>query len=151
MPHGLAVDREENLWLTDVGMHQVFKYSNGERILTLGESFVPGNDESHFCKPTDGVVSNDGSKIYVADRENGRIVCFDDEINDDDSDDETNENNQSQVKATIDHPLMRTVHAIHYDPIKHRLYAVSGRLRQSRAMGFTFSVHPESFGQLITT
>ncbi|CAF1295814.1 unnamed protein product, partial [Rotaria magnacalcarata] len=32
-----------------------------------------------------------------------------------------------------------------------RLYAVSGRLRQSRAMGFTFSVHPESFGQLITT
>ncbi|CAF4618113.1 unnamed protein product [Rotaria socialis] len=33
----------------------------------------------------------------------------------------------------------------------YRLYAVSGRLRQSRAMGFTFSVHPESFGQLITT
>ncbi|CAM4820051.1 unnamed protein product, partial [Rotaria magnacalcarata] len=31
------------------------------------------------------------------------------------------------------------------------LYAVSGRLRQSRAMGFTFSVHPESFDQLITT
>ncbi|CAF4904134.1 unnamed protein product, partial [Rotaria magnacalcarata] len=80
------------------------------------------------------------------------IVCFDDEINnDDDGDDETNENNQSQVKAIIDHPLMRTVYAIHYDPIKHRLYAVSGRLRQSRAMGFTFSVHPESFGQLITT
>ncbi|CAM4924423.1 unnamed protein product [Rotaria socialis] len=199
MPHGLAVDSEENLWLTDVGMHQVFKYSNGERVLTLGEPFVPGNDESHFCKPTDVVASNDGSKIYVADgycnarivkfdskgkflkeyampedeqplliphsivliealdlvcvadRENGRIVCFDDEINDDDDDDETNENNQSQVKAIIDHPLMRTVYAIHYDPIKHRLYAVSGRLRQSRAMGFTFSVHPESFGQLITT
>lgn len=24
MPHGLAVDIEENLWLTDVGMQQVF-------------------------------------------------------------------------------------------------------------------------------
>ncbi|CAF1263579.1 unnamed protein product [Rotaria magnacalcarata] len=199
MAHGLAVDSVENLWLTDVGMHQVFKYSNGERVLTLGESFVPGNDESHFCKLTDVVVSNDGSKIYVADgycnahivkfdskgnflkeyampedeqplliphsivliealdlvcvadRENGRIVYFDDEINDDDGDDETNENNQSQVKAIIDHPLMRTVYAIHYDPIKHRLYAVSGRLRQSYAMGFTLSVHPESFGQIITT
>ncbi|CAF4897984.1 unnamed protein product [Rotaria socialis] len=80
-----------------------------------------------------------------------QIVYSDDEINDDDGDDETNENNQSQVKAIIDHPLMRTVYAIHYDPIKHRLYAVSGRLRQSYAMGFTFSVHPESFGQLITT
>ncbi|CAF1498925.1 unnamed protein product [Rotaria magnacalcarata] len=78
MPHGLAVDSEENLWLTDVGMHQVFKYSNGERVLTLGESFVPGNDESHFCKPTDVVVSNDGSKIYVADGYcNARIVKFD--------------------------------------------------------------------------
>ncbi|CAM4988388.1 unnamed protein product, partial [Rotaria socialis] len=38
------------------------------------------------------------------------IVYSDDEINDDDDgDDETNENNQSQVKAIIDHPLMRTV------------------------------------------
>ncbi|CAF5099866.1 unnamed protein product, partial [Rotaria socialis] len=60
--------------------------------------------------------------VCVADRENGRIVCFDDEINDDDDDDETNENNQSQVKAIIDHPLMRTVYAIHYDPIK-RIYS----------------------------
>ncbi|CAF3419971.1 unnamed protein product [Rotaria socialis] len=78
MPHGLAVDSEENLWLTDVGMHQVFKYSNGERVLTLGESFVPGNDESHFCKLTDVVVSNDGSKIYVADGYcNAHIVKFD--------------------------------------------------------------------------
>ncbi|CAF4586986.1 unnamed protein product, partial [Rotaria socialis] len=30
------------------------------------------------------------------------IVYSDDEINDDDGDDETNENNQSQVKAIID-------------------------------------------------
>ncbi|CAF3392535.1 unnamed protein product, partial [Rotaria socialis] len=53
------------------------------------------------------------------------IVCFDDEINnDDDGDDETNENNQSQVKAIIDHPLMRTVYAMYYDPIKRIYYEI---------------------------
>jgi len=195
MPHGLSVDTEGNLWLTDVGMHQVFKYSKGERVLTLGESFVPGSDSEHFCKPTDVAVSNDGSSVYVADgycnsrivkfdskgkflkeysmpdeeeqlsiphsiiliegldlacvadRENGRVVCFDGGMDDEESD----ENDEGQVKAIIDHPLMKTVYAISYDPNKHRLYAVSGRHGKDRALGFTFSAHPTSFGQLIGT
>lgn len=25
LPHGLTVDRHDNIWLTDVAMHQVFK------------------------------------------------------------------------------------------------------------------------------
>ena len=46
--------------------------------MSLGESFVPGSDSSHFCKPTDVAVSNDGSNIYVADGYcNSRIVKFD--------------------------------------------------------------------------
>jgi hypothetical protein len=32
-----------------------------------------------------------------------------------------------------------------------RLYAVSGKNGKTRALGFTFSAHPESFGQLIAT
>ncbi len=32
-----------------------------------------------------------------------------------------------------------------------RLYAVSGKSGKNRAHGFTFSVDPESFGQLIAT
>ncbi len=27
MPHGLTVDRDDNVWLTDVGLQQVFKFS----------------------------------------------------------------------------------------------------------------------------
>ena len=78
MPHGLSIDTETNVWLTDVAMHQVFKYSNGKLILTLGEAFVPGSDSKHFCKPTDVAVTNDGSNIYVADGYcNSRIVKFD--------------------------------------------------------------------------
>ena len=39
--------------------------------------FVPGDDSSHFCKPTDVVVSNDGSNIYVSDGYcNSRIIKF---------------------------------------------------------------------------
>lgn len=56
---------------------KVFKYTNGERVLTLGEQFVPGRDSSHFCKPTDVVTSNDGSNIFIADGYcNSRVVKF---------------------------------------------------------------------------
>lgn len=78
MPHGLSSDRDGNLWLTDVALHQVLKYSNGRIEMTLGERFVPGKDEKHFCKPTDVAVTNDGQKIFVADGYcNSRIVVFD--------------------------------------------------------------------------
>jgi len=44
----------------------------------LGELFVPGDDSFHFCKPTDVIVSSNGSNIYVADGYcNSRIVKFD--------------------------------------------------------------------------
>ncbi|UJR26625.1 hypothetical protein I4U23_007943 [Adineta vaga] len=78
MPHGLSIDHQGNFWLTDVAMHQVFKYSKDKLVLTLGELFVPGDDSTHFCKPTDVAISNTGEDIYVADGYcNSRIVKFD--------------------------------------------------------------------------
>lgn len=29
MPHGLTIDRHDNIWVTDVGMHQAFKVLMG--------------------------------------------------------------------------------------------------------------------------
>lgn len=55
MPHGLSVDPQGNIWLTDVALHQAFRYVKNNFVqpdLVLGERFVPGNDRSHFCKPT---------------------------------------------------------------------------------------------------
>ena len=77
MPHGLTVDHEGNLWLTDVGLHQVFKCtSEGKVLLTLGEAGVPGADRAHFNLPTDVAVLPDGS-FYVSDGyKNTRIVKF---------------------------------------------------------------------------
>lgn len=45
--------------------------------LTLGEAFVPGSDEKHFCKPTDVAVSSSGI-FFVSDGYcNKRIMKFD--------------------------------------------------------------------------
>lgn len=77
MPHGLTVDHEGNLWLTDVGLHQVFKCTpEGKLLLTLGERAVPGNDHAHFNLPTDVAVLRDGS-FYVSDGyKNTRVMKF---------------------------------------------------------------------------
>jgi peptidylamidoglycolate lyase len=199
MPHGLTVDNEGNLWATDVALHQVFKYDTSrprrQLVLTLGEAFIPGSDSSHFCKPTDVAVSNDGAFIFVADgycnsrivklnkngeyireysmkknekplvvphsivliehldlvcvadRENGRIVCFDAGLDDE----TTKKDDEGEVKAIIDHPSMHTVYAIALDANKNRLYAVSGGVGGRRALGYTFNIDVPSFGELLAT
>lgn len=77
MPHGLTVDHGGNLWLTDVGLHQVFKFTpGGKLLLTLGERAVPGNDRARFNLPTDVAVLRDGS-FYVSDGyKNTRVMKF---------------------------------------------------------------------------
>ena len=77
MPHGLTVDHDDNVWLTDVGTHQVFKYSpDGRLLMTLGERRVSGADRTHFNLPTDVAVLRDGS-FYVSDGyQNTRVVKF---------------------------------------------------------------------------
>lgn len=78
MPHGLTIDAEDDVWLTDVGRHQVFKYTKGGRLLlALGERGRPGSDAGHFNQPTDVAVLADGS-FYVSDGyRNTRVVKFD--------------------------------------------------------------------------
>jgi peptidylamidoglycolate lyase len=77
MPHGLEIDNDDNIWVTDVAMHQVFKFnSKGELLLTLGKIFKPGDDQNHFNMPTDITVLSDGS-FYVSDGYgNSRIIKF---------------------------------------------------------------------------
>jgi DNA-binding beta-propeller fold protein YncE len=94
-PHGLFVDKEGNVWVTDaVGAqgvalaakggvkagHQVVKFSpDGKVLLTLGEPGVSGNDERHFQSPSAVAVAENGD-IFVADGHevngNNRVVKF---------------------------------------------------------------------------
>ena len=76
-PHGIAVDADDNIWIADNNLHQVFKLSpSGEVLMTLGEAGVRGADATHFSGVTDVAVAPDGS-IYVTDGYgNNRLVKF---------------------------------------------------------------------------
>lgn len=77
MPHGLTVDKNNNIWVTDVGLHQIFKFSHeGKLLMKLGTAKVPGNDSLHFNLPTDIAVADDGT-FYVSDGYgNSRVAKF---------------------------------------------------------------------------
>lgn len=78
-PHGIHVDSEGNVWVTDFAGnaertrgHQVFKFSpEGEVLLTLGVPGQPGTEPGQFNQPNDVVTGPDGS-IYVSDGHNGQ-------------------------------------------------------------------------------
>ncbi len=86
-PHGMFVDAEGNVWVTDaVGYapvpdgwgHVVYKFSpDGELLMTLGKKGVAGDGPDTFTKPSDVLVAPNGD-IFVADGHdtdgNNRIV-----------------------------------------------------------------------------
>ncbi|KAK0055292.1 alpha-amidating enzyme precursor 1 [Biomphalaria pfeifferi] len=78
MPHGITVDHQGTIWLTDVAMHQVFKIPQGqtEPKMTLGQKFQHGEDTNLFCKPTDVAVLMSG-EFFVSDGYcNSRVLKF---------------------------------------------------------------------------
>lgn len=91
-PHGIYVDAERNVWVTDGEGpdgrdprrdgkgHQVFKFSpTGELLMSLGKPGVAGDGPDEFNEPSAVVVARNGD-IFVADghggRSNARIVKF---------------------------------------------------------------------------
>lgn len=94
-PHGIHVDAQENIWVTDavlgdergkgalaMGLGQIVKKfdKTGKLLLTLGTPGQSGSDEKHFNAPSDVTTAPNGD-IFVADGHangtNERIVKFD--------------------------------------------------------------------------
>ncbi len=78
--HFLRVDPSGNVWITDRGDMQAFKFnSKGKLLLTLGKKGVKGDNESKdaFNGMADVAVTSNGD-IFIADGEgpNSRIVKF---------------------------------------------------------------------------
>jgi DNA-binding beta-propeller fold protein YncE len=75
--HGLRVDRENNVWITDIGHHLVMKFdADGKLLLTLGKKDQAGATRDTFNKPTDVAVAPSGT-FYVSDGYgNSRVVKF---------------------------------------------------------------------------
>ncbi len=84
-PHGIHVDGDGNVWVTDARGkdgkgHQVFEFSpQGQLLLTLGKAGVTGEGPDTFNQPSDVAVAKNGD-IFVADghdeNSNARIVKF---------------------------------------------------------------------------
>jgi DNA-binding beta-propeller fold protein YncE len=85
--HGLRIDREDNIWVTDVGAHIVVKFSpQGQALLTLGTKGQPGVwDEGaqshHFNEPNDVIIGRNGDIFVVqghtAGKGDPRVLKFD--------------------------------------------------------------------------
>jgi DNA-binding beta-propeller fold protein YncE len=84
-PHGLFIDRKNNIWVTDGDAengkgNQVFEFSqDGKVLLTLGKAGVAGDAPDTFNKPSDVLIAPNGH-IFVADGHgpgsNARIMKF---------------------------------------------------------------------------
>ncbi|MDO8273595.1 MAG: peptidyl-alpha-hydroxyglycine alpha-amidating lyase family protein [Gammaproteobacteria bacterium] len=88
-PHGIDVDAQGNVWVTDAAAsgripsgdtrgHQVVKFSpTGEVLMVLGTPGQAGSGNNQFDAPADVVIAQDGS-IFVADGHgatgNNRVV-----------------------------------------------------------------------------
>ncbi len=78
IPESIRFDHDGNVWLVDCGLHTVTKYTQEQKkLLTLGVAGVPGDDATHFNKPTDVAIAPNGD-IFVTDGyANNRVVHFD--------------------------------------------------------------------------
>jgi sugar lactone lactonase YvrE len=79
VPHGLHVDREGNVWVTDFAGskagnkgHQVFKFSpDGKILMRLGRAGVAGSGPDTLNQPCDVITAPNGD-VFVADGHSGQ-------------------------------------------------------------------------------
>lgn len=75
--HGLHIDPWDNVWVTDVGRHLVWKFdARGQLLLTLGVDGESGCDERRFGQPTHVCVAPSGEFFITDGYGNSRIVKF---------------------------------------------------------------------------
>ncbi len=76
--HGVRVDKDDQIWATDMTRHIVVKMDvRGRVLMTVGERDVPGEDGKHFNRPTDVAVAPNGDFFVSDGYGNSRIVKFD--------------------------------------------------------------------------
>lgn len=78
LPHMITVDRDNNVWIADTGMHMVFKFTvEGKLLRSWGTKLQPGSGGDGFCQPTHVAVLNDGSFVVGDGYCNRRVARFD--------------------------------------------------------------------------
>ena len=81
-PHRVLVsphDADRHVWLVDDGAHAIYKFTRDGKqlVMTVGTPRMPGNDETHFARPTDVAFLPDGTFFVSDGYTNTRVVKFD--------------------------------------------------------------------------
>jgi hypothetical protein len=76
--HHIKIDHEGNVWVADIGLHVVRKFTpDGKLLLTIGTEGVVGKDQNRLDQPTDMAITAAGD-VFVSDGYgNHRVVHFD--------------------------------------------------------------------------
>lgn len=78
IPHGLRIDADDNLWITDTGSNIVLKLDpSGHVLLVLGRRGSAAEADWLFNKPADIAFGKDGEFFIVDGYGNSRIMKFD--------------------------------------------------------------------------
>jgi hypothetical protein len=81
-PHDVEIspyDPQKHIWIVDADNHFVAKFTNDgkKQVLRLGTPGVPGNDDTHFARPT-FMAFMDANTWYLADGyDNARVIKYD--------------------------------------------------------------------------
>jgi sugar lactone lactonase YvrE len=80
-PHGIWIDPQDNIWLTDGQGHQVFKFNqDGKVLMTFGKAGVAGETPELLNQPNAVAIAPNGD-IFISDghnkgRGNARVMKF---------------------------------------------------------------------------
>jgi poly(3-hydroxybutyrate) depolymerase/DNA-binding beta-propeller fold protein YncE len=76
-PHGLRIDPDGNVWVTDIGLHQVMKFDpDGKVLLTLGKKGEAGATVDQFDRPTDVAFAPNGDFSITDGYGNSRVLKY---------------------------------------------------------------------------
>jgi len=81
-PHDIEVspyDPEKHLWIVDADNHFVseFTHDGKQRLLTLGTPGIPGDDDTHFRRPTFMAFMDDNTWYLADGYDNTRVIKYD--------------------------------------------------------------------------
>lgn len=76
-PHGLRIDANNHVWVTDTGLHLVMEFTTeGQLLRTLGTKGKPGDTHETFNRPTDVGFLPNGDFFVTDGYGNSRVVKF---------------------------------------------------------------------------
>jgi len=76
-PHGIRIDRQDHVWVTDTNLHMVMEFTSDGRLLrSWGTKGKPGATQDTFNRPTDVAFLPNGDFFVTDGYGNSRVVKF---------------------------------------------------------------------------